>query len=167
MTTIAFKAGIVASDSRLTQGGDIMPERTPKVWFSKRHPVIYAGCGMVSQFFGAGLLLDQMENLPWDNPVWRPHGDFDLDDATFMIVTRRSEVYYFEGKFYYPVAAPFFAMGSGSVAARAAMMAGASAEQAVEIACSLDSGSGLPVNIVRVENIPVFNKAKKGRKKVA
>lgn len=38
-----------------------------------------------------------------------------------------------------------FAIGSGSKAARAAMIAGADIRRAVEIACEVDAGSSLPV----------------------
>jgi len=153
MTTVAWRQGVVAFDSRLTQGGDIMTEFLTKVRLSNVHPVVYAGCGSAGQFHCAGILLDQMELLPWDNPNWQPNDNFDMEDATIMIVTAQDQVYYIEGKYWFPVEAPFCAMGSGGVAARAAMMAGASAEEAVAIACKLDTGSGLPVHTIHVSDI--------------
>lgn len=44
----------------------------------------------------------------------------------------------------------FFAIGSGSQLALAAMMAGAGPERAVEIACELDPSSGRPVNSINL-----------------
>jgi len=46
--------------------------------------------------------------------------------------------------------APFFASGSGRFLAMGAMAAGASAEQALQIACDMDQGTSGPVHSFKV-----------------
>lgn len=48
---------------------------------------------------------------------------------------------------------PWFAIGSGSFAALGALHAGTTLEEAVEIACKVDNGSGLPIQVVKLETL--------------
>lgn len=50
------------------------------------------------------------------------------------------------------VEADRFAVGSGGKAARAAMLMGATPEQAVEIACKVDPYSALPLQVLKLKN---------------
>lgn len=45
---------------------------------------------------------------------------------------------------------PFYAIGSGSLAALGALHCGVTLERAVEIACLVDSSSGLPVDVMEL-----------------
>jgi len=47
----------------------------------------------------------------------------------------------------------FHAIGSGGKACRAAVLAGASIELAVEICCLIDAGSAMPIQIYQLEDI--------------
>ncbi len=51
------------------------------------------------------------------------------------------------------VANEFHAIGSGRKLALGAMMAGASADKAVEIACHYDNGSREPIRTIRLQDI--------------
>ena len=72
-----------------------------------------------------------------------------------MLVTAGGEIYFFEGKRWYPAKEGWtrYACGTGSKAALGAMMAGASARQAVEIACKLDPNSGPPIKTLKIADI--------------
>jgi hypothetical protein len=63
----------------------------------------------------------------------------------------------------YPVLGPYLADGSGFLAAMAAMMGGADAVKAVQIACELDVNSSLPVYAERLGEL-VKPKRRKGAK---
>lgn len=65
----------------------------------------------------------------------------------------------------YPVNGAYLAEGSGAVAAMAAMMGGADATRAVQIACELDVNSSLPMFVERLGEVKVVKpKGRRGRK---
>lgn len=78
-----------------------------------------------------------------------------------MVSEQSRRVHFVEGKHWFEATGDFFAMGSGQVAALAAMHCGASAKKAVEIACKLDAGSALPIHYLNLANPP------KGRRNAA
>jgi len=50
-----------------------------------------------------------------------------------------------------PIRDSYIGIGSGGMAAKAAMLAGADLIMAVEIACKCDKNSGLPVQVITLE----------------
>jgi len=129
MTTIAIKDGVVASDSRLTQGGQVVDDK-----FNKRRE----SNGV--QFFIAGNITD-------DEQVIASYfqGDDVIEDITgkpcadFIIVDGKNAYYGSieeEGfwKMLIQTNTPY-AIGSGASYALGAMDAGATAKEAVKIAC--------------------------------
>src|SRR5579884_857859 len=156
MTTIAIdrEARVVAFDSRITSGNEIVYS-CPKVWHSAKHPVIYAGAGSITSMHAIGHYLDHTIPLPWEADQWFDNAMHKtVSDASLAIIHADARVYIFEHPHYYPVTSRFVTLGSGSQAASAAMLCGRTAAEAVEVACQVDSGSGLPVNVWRFEDIP-------------
>lgn len=143
MTTIAFRDGVMAADSRTTTENVI--SKVTKV-FRKRvgkKTVVIGVCGGVTasrkfvDWYGSG------DPMPED---LIPCGgqDFDAliwDGSTLWLVEELG----------YPVAVEedYFAIGSGASFALAAMDCGKSAREAVRVACKRDCYSGLPVVTMR------------------
>ncbi|BAJ09099.1 peptidase HslV family [Pseudomonas phage KPP10] len=132
MTTIAYKDGIIATDGRITQGGVITDEDAEKrlevdgivFWLSgavcdwKVLAEAYVnGDGMEDQELKvSGLVLDAdgLHFISWDGGIYSEKVNLERPRAA----------------------------GSGTQFALGAMMAGASAEEAVEAAKALDIYSG-------------------------
>ena len=143
MTTIAYRDGILAADSRLTvDHGSGARKHTCKKLFRKRvgegkkaYDVIIATAGESSpgmvfvDWYGSGKPVpDLFLHLGGDFLclVLSPSGLFEYD------VYCRGE----------PIEEEFYAVGSGSMAALAAMHCGKSAIEAVRVASRIDSFTG-------------------------
>lgn len=150
MTTIAIRNGIVAADSRIKDGEVISPSRINKVRYSKKLGAIITFCGTLSSASSAVRKLEKL-GLPW-RKEWNKKDTLGLDEETEIIVLDSDgTVYEFCGDDnWITTDGEFFAYGSGTVAAVSAMHAGASAERAVQIACLVDPGSGLPVHAIDI-----------------
>jgi ATP-dependent protease HslVU (ClpYQ) peptidase subunit len=129
MTTIAVKDGVVASDSRLTQG-DVVLDDT----FNKRREmagVQFFIAGNVSDdeqvmkcYFDGGDVIEEIEGKPCADFLIVDGGDIYyggmVEDAFWKLKINRNTPY---------------AIGSGASFALGAMDAGATAKEAVKIAC--------------------------------
>jgi hypothetical protein len=149
MTTIAFRAGVLATDSGVQANGT----RHGTVQKTFKAPdgslIAYAGNahlhGAIEHWIDHGLKVDAVPDtedkgtILWIKP-----------DATIWVIDG--------GGLPFKIDAPFYADGSGGDIALGAMGAGATAVQAVEIALHLDSGSSGPVQYVELGNIIPFQK---------
>lgn len=143
MTTIAYRDGIIAADSRLTvDHGSGARKHTCRKLFrktvgegKKAHDVIIATAGESSpgmvfvDWYGSGKPIpDLFLHLGGDFLclVLTPHGLYEYD------VYCRGEL----------IEEEFYAVGSGSMAALAAMHCGKSAVEAVRVAARIDSFTG-------------------------
>jgi ATP-dependent HslUV protease subunit HslV len=137
MTTIAYRDGVMAGDSKVTYDGSFQGSVT-KVFKSAKGDLVGL-CGdssglPVLKAWAKGGCKKPIPDLGPDNSVmWiRPNGN-----AFIVEMGTACEV---EG--------PFFAVGSGHAFAKGAMGAGCDAETAVAIAVTFDNGSGGPVKLV-------------------
>jgi len=143
VTTIAYRDGVLAADSRVTSDNIITGSSTRKI--VKRGPVLAATCGTAAM--GREFLCWVERGCPGDMPdivhkrdsgwsCWAflstPLGNFLLQEPGLVRVH-----------------GDYFAMGSGRELALGAMAYGASAEQAVAAAIMHDNNSGGPVHILR------------------
>lgn len=149
MTTIAFRDGVFAADSRETwesdAGGTV--SRTCEKLFRKRlgkRDVVIATAGgsyagmIFVDWYGSG------------KPVPDILADLDTEEDFAVLVTDRGKL--FHGNHLcrlVEVRDPFTAVGSGYKAALAAMHCGRSAREAVRIACLLDPYSAPPIVSMR------------------
>ena len=138
MTTIVADAhaGIMVSDSQWTDGHVIGSTR--KVWRIRGNLVGFAGdidaIGRTLAWFRGGF-----DGQP-------PGGN------CLALILRRVGIFTWtaeDGEL--REAAPFFAIGTGGQAARAAMLAGTDARRAVRIASTIDPGTGGRVRAYRLE----------------
>lgn len=129
MTTIAYKDGVIAYDSRRTCDGRIVTDSADKK--RERDGHAFFGCGSTSDILN---LIDAFfgENIKGEC------------DAQVIVVFEGcvAEIIWSEGRlFNYPIDHDY-AIGSGSDNAITAMDMGATAVEAVEMAKKRDTGTG-------------------------
>jgi hypothetical protein len=154
VTTVAFKDGILASDSLMTwvtEGGGGTKYKAPKI-FRRNADLSGITSGSEPVLFGfAGETYAEANFLKWvwqgcqvDGPIYEALLEA-RNDLDVICVTKR-EALVLDGAGAIVIKdAPFLAIGSGRNCALAAMEAGCSAERAVEIACKYDPCSDFPV----------------------
>lgn len=140
MTTIVANLEMIVTDSNISDG--------EQHWSSDKafeHAgTIYATCGD---------LVDGEKFMRWmkkDCKGRKPRLNVKEFNA---LALNKTGLYWLDSKLYpVQVEAPF-AIGSGATAALAAMLAGAPIEVAVELACTVDDGSALPVRVHKLADV--------------
>lgn len=136
MTTIAADPGLglMVSDSQIADGD--------QKWSVQKIELIdgtlYATCGDA---------VDGEKFFEWvrrGRKGRRPKLDVDEFNA---LALNENGLFWFDHKLHPMQMHKPFAIGSGGKACRAAMIAGAQIERAVEIACEVDAGSSMPLQI--------------------
>jgi ATP-dependent protease HslVU (ClpYQ) peptidase subunit len=143
MTTIAYRSGVMAADTRETDDGLILPTCDEKI-------IQLPNGGLI----GAAGASEQCIAL-MEHSARGLRANIELDDCEGLRVQPDGTIEVYEGKLWRPVKAPFYAIGSGREIALTAMMMKASAKKAVEIACKLDAYTHGPVTtltLVKNEN---------------
>jgi 20S proteasome alpha/beta subunit len=140
MTTIVYRGGVMAADSRAYAGYNAALGSKTKI---RRLPDgTLIGCSSVQPGLGEAV-------IEWYAKGARPAAAPAKGDAKFtlLVVKPDGSAFYASDGFYLsgPLVAPFFAIGSGEHAAQGALHAGCSAKQAVEIACKIDVWSAPPI----------------------
>lgn len=156
MTTIAFDGKTLAADT-CWQSAYRQQHATKKI--SKKNGVMWGSAGAAVDL----VLFDQWMQRG------SPHDDkpaLEYPDEFSALVIRNGEAYRCEGKSLtlMPAGTPS-ATGSGCNEAMGAMMAGASAKRAVEIAIKLDSGSGGKVNTIACQKKSADKRRKPNNRK--
>jgi hypothetical protein len=143
MTTIAIKDGIIAADSQTTFGNERGLRPTKKIAVGKEAVYAVSGISILDPLVAWHEAGADPRNLPavGSGERW-----------TLMVAWRHGQVCLFNSEAPYGlrIDAPF-AMGTGGDYALGAMDHGASAEEAVAIACRRDTASGLPVQSVNID----------------
>lgn len=147
MTTIAYRAGTMAADSRAYAG-----DRRPMGFKTKIKRLANGGLMASSSVRpGNAELLFAIVNgngieAPIDPPI----------DAQSLVVMPGGDVYYYAngGRFTGPLNGEYFAVGSGEDYALGAMAMGADAIKAVEMAKLHDVFSGGPTQVETVDLKP-------------
>lgn len=167
MTTIAFKNGYMAADSRGYSGserpigsksklfdlpdGSVLGISTDKPGFSE----------LVGKYIREAIEAGETER-PWLALSTADFAGFGFHEFSFYALLARpgNKVYYFDDALFPsgPLDAPYFAIGTGSNYAMGAMYSGASAFEAVGAACKFDIWSGGEVKCVLVQNKHVDTK---------
>lgn len=138
MTTIVYRAGILAADSLVVDRGTIIAE-TVKV--RKAGDYVVAICGMLWQIeaFAAWIAAG---SPPDDKPQFNKKNGFEgIAVDTNLVVLHYGPSLNVERD----MIADFFALGSGMDIALGAMAMGASAVEALKIACRFDQYTGGPI----------------------
>lgn len=139
MTTITYKAGILAADSLISYQSYTNGSR-PKIAVCKHFLVAMAGPARyrrpLEDWVRDGCPQDRVPTVLVENE----------DKFNALIVDRNGLAHEFDNGFLLPIHADYTAVGSGSLFALGAMAHGASAEEAVIAACQHDKSSGGPVS---------------------
>ena len=142
MTTIAYKDGVIAYDSRMTSGPHILTDEYDK-------HTEYKGI----HFFVAGEC--EHKEMLFEHFVNKAHGDkppFDLKLIAFAWDGKDLwQCGFTEAFFAYRVDYGHDAAGSGDNFAIAAMDMGATAEEAVRVAAKRDTGTGGTIRTFTLE----------------
>ncbi|WP_122498927.1 proteasome subunit beta [Pseudomonas viridiflava] len=146
MTTIAYKDGVIAYDSRQTRGGAIVSDDCLKCEIVNGVSFFLSGCvcdekALIAAYFGT----------PSKDPV--ECSGFVVDAGKLMMVGHDDKT----GVWRQPLdPANPDAIGSGSAYALAAMDMGASAEEAVRAAMKRDiyTGGTVRTMVIREEGVP-------------
>lgn len=148
MTTIAVRDGVMAADTRVGNGDWITPGAAKKLRHLAGGEVIgfagpIASYSLVREWAGYRLR-SGYEHLHVPLPEI-------LDDYAALVLRHDGSVFVLEGKRGDMVEfeRPFAAVGSGRIPALAAMLMGATAEEAVRIAMQLDPETGGEVMALR------------------
>lgn len=140
MTTVAYRAGVIAADRRCGEWMNV------DKLFRLKDGSVFAGAGMYDEIVEVAAWLAAGAKAA-DKP------EVDAGGSNFMLACPDGTAYWFTTPFLRRVQIldPFYAIGSGAAVALGAMAAGASAKRAVEIACRYDEGTGKGVNVMRVQ----------------
>lgn len=154
MTTVAYKDGTLAADSRATLTDGTMSNRTVKLWkiVSKVDPVkgrvILAIAG---DLYGGLLFHDWLK--AGNEPNLHGRGVEDGTDFDALIL-HRSGLYAANRLCRVEkITEPYWAIGSGRLAAMTAMYCGKKAPEAVKIAGLFDPGTGGRIVVMTLEDL--------------
>lgn len=137
MTTIAYRDGVIAGDGRETAGEDgystiIIRDNAIKV-YTLPDGRLFGGSRTSEDI---AILYDALKDgvVKWPSP--------ELGDINALCIDTDGKIYFYEGNKWEHVDTEYYSVGSGSVFAFAAMDAGASAVEAVEVGKKRDPFSG-------------------------
>lgn len=159
MTTIAYKNGIMVSDGRMSLGDMIIKDDTEKVFWVNNHLV--GVCGRARAINTFVTWLQKMTDYHIVNQEVGELVDLvppaleDDEGYSALVVTPSRQVLMYEGNTPIDMGLDVpMSVGSGSCFALASMKTGASAEEAVKVACELDVYSGGEITVVQLEEEP-------------
>lgn len=142
MTTIAYRAGFIAVDTQTTANNFKDP--------CPHHKALRLSDGSVVAAIGDLDLLERLR-LHLVDPESNP---FDAKDVGVGLhFVNRDEIWIYQNNGRYRFAGEYSAWGSGAAPALAALLLGASAEKAIEVAAQIDIYTGGPIDVF--ELLPV------------
>jgi ATP-dependent protease HslVU (ClpYQ) peptidase subunit len=153
MTVIAFDGKTLAADRQATEGGlRHITTKIKRINKGKFKGYLMAGAGCTSQ---ANQMMSWFE-LGAEPDAFPKYQDTEDLSAQLLVISPAKEIFRFD---FNPIPSVFYdeiyAMGSGRDVAMGAMVMGADAKQAVEVASEICAGCGLGVDVIQL---------KKGRK---
>lgn len=146
MSTIAYRDGVMAADTLGVNGANLTRETR------KLHRLDDAIVGFTGNYVDGLTFVDwwrvghDMDSLP----KFIVYRDGDAPDFVALVLNADGLNLWTEHFQSSPVPDEFFTIGSGAMAARAAMVMGASAERAVEVAMLVDLHTGGKVEAERL-----------------
>lgn len=143
MTTIAWDGNMLAGDRIVSVDGNIAGEVT-KVFKRKDGCLVaYAGVAGTGAEYARWFLKGEKGKAPSLSSITPNNG------ADILIIRKDKRLEWYDKDGWHYVENDKFAMGSGAMAARAAMKMGAFADKAVQVASELDVYTGYKVDFVR------------------
>ncbi|MDB6036001.1 MAG: proteasome and subunit [Verrucomicrobiales bacterium] len=143
MTTIAFRDGILASDSLASYGETKVPGDMQKL-FRLRDGSAAGVTGSEGEWRRVIAWLDGDRGAPQPQPIGE-------NRSSVIVLHIDGTIEIFEDGYHFTESSKFMAWGSGQPAALGALHAGMSAADAVRIATMVDKSSGGAVQTMRPE----------------
>lgn len=141
MTTIAYKDGILATDTQVVSSSGAITGQVNKTVINEKSGIM---AGATGELVNAALFLNwvldgaKAEKFPKMS-----------DDFKGIMILRNGDIFFVgDNGLSLPVDGPFFAIGSGEEVAKGALAAGATAAGAVQAAINLDIYSGGSVKVL-------------------
>jgi len=137
MTTIAVRGGVMAADSQCTG------EYIGRVCKIHRLPdgTLVGGAGNAAAVYAAVIWLQS--GRQGEAP--------DIEEACLLFLKPDHSIWYASARWpEFPITDEYAAIGSGAVAAQAAMYLGRSAASAVSVACALDESTSAPIHTLKL-----------------
>jgi hypothetical protein len=151
MTTIAYKDGIMSSDSRAYSGGSTPIGSKKKIFKieTTHDETVLVGISTTVPGLSENMIEHISDCLDANMPFGGVPTDLSADDLvmTILMVRGNGDVYFARDSLMFtgPLDAEFYAIGSGEHYALAAMAMGAPAQRAVDVARSLDVWTDGPI----------------------
>jgi hypothetical protein len=154
MTTIVYRDGVLVADGRSCAGEWMLPNRPRKI--------VRLPDGTLATGSGEAVRIEAF--MRWSRAMvfgLKSDSAPDMgDDARGILILPDGKVRVFEGNGWYDEdAAPFYAWGRGMPVALGALYMGATAEQAVEVACRVDPSSGGEIQVERLRRVSMSEAA--------
>ena len=151
MTTIAYRNGLMAADSRMTTEDDSGCRifKCEKLYRIETPRFGEAIVGLAGETYSGLIFLDWLKADNADGPENLLIGDADF---TGLVLTKRGLYEYDKWCRGERVLDRFYAIGSGAKAALGAMHMGADARQAVAVAARVDPYTGGPIITLSLES---------------
>lgn len=134
MTTITARDGVMAGDSRITDGDDndtgFVVSGSERKIFRLRDGRLFGGSGDSEEI--------DILKLSLKKNHFTPH----LSHVNGIVIFPDKTTFLYQGKLWTKIREPFYAIGSGAGYAMAAMYAGADAIEACKIGAMMDPFSG-------------------------
>lgn len=144
MTTIVYKDGTLATDSRLSASGTLLSDSNVKAVRTTKHMAAASGDAGLCDLFLEWARNDFNEKAKPDVPH-----TIDVDDFEGMRWDKKGNLTIYNGTLLpiYIGQVEHYTSGSGGDIAKGALLMGASAIRAVEVAKQVDMNSGGPVQV--------------------
>lgn len=140
MTTIAYKDGVLAADTRATIGDVIDPSEHKKV-FRLKNGALVGSAGTPGE---TRVILKKLRKNPDDfESIKSPNN--------VIYIKPDGKIFEHDGSGWSPINAKYAAIGSGHLPALVAMRLGKSAREAIKIAIEFDKNTGGKVRSVRLK----------------
>ena len=165
MTTIVYKDGILATDSRLSMDGTLISDSNIKAVKSKKYLVAASGLAGLCDLF-----------LEWGRndfeDIYKPEVQTHVEIGDFegIAIDKKGNVTSYDLNWMPTIIGQveMYVSGSGGDVARGAMMMGADVITAIECAIKVDMNSGGPIQVFEFKKASKkLNKPKRKPKKVA
>lgn len=154
MTVIAYRDGVLASDSYVIQDGRFRVGNFQKIYR------VTDDDGQSFLVGTSGSVHDCVKFRDWfesgEDDSFNPEDPF----AAIVVNEKTGKVVHYEGDTPMEIDNPYHATGYGAPLALAAMAAGVGAEEAVKAACVIDVSLGGPIQVLKIE--PQKPKRKRG-----
>jgi len=143
MTTIAYRNGVLAADTAMCMGGNMIGS-TVKI--ARRFSGDMAGASGDASYNRA--FLDWFENGE-DGPPPEAKEDSQCIDRGVIFRAKSTKIEVYEPRGRFTITAEYYAFGSGKAEALGAMFAGADAYDAIRAAVALDPHTGGEITVLR------------------